>query len=221
MSLPAFVFDAYGTLFDVNAAIARHRAEVGAEADRLAELWRGKQLEYTWTLTLAGEYVPFWTLTQRALDFALQRIASVDRSVRSKLLDAYFELGAYPDAATALRELKRRGHATAILSNGSPEMLEAAIGAAGLRPELDLVLSVDSIRLYKPRREVYAMVPNAMNASAHDVVFVSSNRWDVMGAALFGFRPVWINRSGMPDEYPDGRPEKVVTSLADLLTLAV
>jgi 2-haloacid dehalogenase len=221
MPLPAFVFDAYGTLFDVNAAIARHRAEVGVDADRLAELWRSKQLEYTWTLTLAGEYVPFWSLTERALDFALQRVPSVDRSVKSKLLEAYFELGAYPDAATALQAIKRRGHATAVLSNGSPEMLDAAVRAAHLRPELDFVLSVDSIRLYKPRREVYALVPNTMHVSADDVVFVSSNRWDVMGAALFGFRPVWINRSRMPDEYPDGRPEKVVTSLADLLALTV
>src|SRR3954468_18254296 len=119
----AFVFDAYGTLFDVHSAIGRHRAAAGPDAERFSEIWRTKQLEYTWTLTLAGRYVDFWTLTERALDFAFARFPSVDKALKAKLLDPYLELDAFPDARAALRDLKARGEATAILSNGTPKML--------------------------------------------------------------------------------------------------
>jgi 2-haloacid dehalogenase len=213
------VFDAYGTLFDVHAAIARHRDEVGPDADRLSELWRAKQLEYSWTLTLAGRYLDFWSLTQQALDQAFARVPSADRRLRAKLLEAYQQLDAFPDARATLQELKRRGHRTAILSNGSPHMLEAAVAAADLGTDLDCVLSVDSIRMYKPRREVYALVPAAMQVDPGNVVFVSSNRWDVMGAASFGFRAAWINRADLPDEYADQPPALVLRDLAALLTI--
>jgi 2-haloacid dehalogenase len=219
MPSPAFVFDAYGTLFDVHAAIARHRDEMGPDADRLSELWRSKQLEYSWTLTLAGRYLDFWSLTQQALDYAFARVPSADRRLRAKLLEAYQALDAFPDARATLQELKRRGHRTAILSNGSPDMLAAAVAAAGLGADLDCVLSVDSIRMYKPRREVYALVPPAMQVEPGNVVFVSSNRWDVMGAASFGFRPAWINRAGLPDEYADWPPALVLRDLTALLTI--
>jgi 2-haloacid dehalogenase len=212
----AFVFDAYGTLFDVHSAIAKHRTAAGPEADRLSEIWRGKQLEYTWTLTLAGQYVDFWTLTEWALDFALARVPSVDKQLKAKLLDAYFVLDSYADARAALGALKTRGERTAILSNGSPRMLAAAVEAGGLTDHLDAVLSVDAIRIYKPRPEVYAMVTDTFPIAAKDVVFVSSNRWDVMGAVSFGFGAVWVNRGGMPDEYPDKRPLRVVAGLAEL-----
>ena len=132
VAAPVFVFDAYGTLFDVHAAIARHREAAGRDADRLSDMWRTKQLEYTWTLTLAGRYLDFWTLTERALDYALARTPSVDRALRPKLLEAYLALDAFPDARTCLHELKRRTLRTAILSNGSPAMLNAAVEAAGL-----------------------------------------------------------------------------------------
>jgi 2-haloacid dehalogenase len=219
MPSPAFVFDAYGTLFDVHAAIARHRDEVGPDADRLSELWRAKQLEYSWTLTLAGRYLDFWSLTQQALDQAFARVPSADRRLRAKLLEAYQQLDAFPDARATLQELKRRGHRTAILSNGSPHMLEAAVAAADLGTDLDCVLSVDGIRMYKPRREVYALVPAAMQVDPGNVVFVSSNRWDVMGAASFGFRAAWINRADLPDEYADRPPALVLRDLAALLTI--
>src|SRR6186713_1993889 len=174
MARKIFVFDAYGTLFDVHAAIARRRAAAGPDADRFSELWRQKQLEYTWTLTLAGHYLDFWILTERALDFAFARIPSVDRALKPKLLDAYFELGAFPDASAVLKKLKGAGHATAILSNGSPKMLAAAVKAAGLDSALDAVLSVDAIRMYKPRREVYALVTDRFSVVPAEVVFVSS-----------------------------------------------
>src|SRR5262245_33206192 len=208
----AFVFDAYGTLLDVHAAIARHRAAAGPDADRFSEIWRSKQLEYTWTLTLAGRYLDFWTLTQHALDFAFARFPSVDRALRPELLDAYWTLDAFADARGALRGLKARGLSTAILSNGSPKMLSAALDAAGIGDDLDAVLSVDAIRRYKPRPEVYALVTERFGISPADVVFVSSNRWDVMGAASFGFRTAWINRANVPQEY-EPAPDAVLSDL--------
>src|SRR6185436_11829716 len=201
-----YVFDAYGTLFDVHAAIGRHRAAVGPDADRFSDAWRAKQLEYTWTHTLAGRYVDFWTLTERALDHCFARFASVDRALKSKLLDAYMSLGAFADARAVLRDLKRAGHTTAILSNGTPAMLAAAVRAADMAGELDAVLSVDAIRIYKPRPEVYALVTDHFKLSRREIVFVSSNRWDVMGAANVGFRTAWINRADMPDEYSECAP---------------
>jgi 2-haloacid dehalogenase len=212
----AFVFDAYGTLFDVHAAIGRHRAAAGPDADRFSEVWRGKQLEYTWTLTLAGSYLDFWTLTERALDYAFARFPSVDTALKPKLLEAYLTLDAFPDARTILRDLKARGETTAILSNGTPGMLAAAVAAA--RIELDAVLSVDAIRVYKPRAEVYALVTRHFKLAPADIVFVSSNRWDVMGAAAFGFRTAWINRAKMPEEYGQA-PAAVLADLGGLLTL--
>ena len=206
-----YVFDAYGTLFDVHAAIARHRDAAGPDADRFSDLWRTKQLEYTWTHTLAGRYRDFWALTQAALDFCFDRVPSVDRALRSKLLDSYMNLDAFPDARAVLRALKARGEQTAILSNGSPAMLEAAVTTAGLKDDLDAVLSVDRLRIYKPRPEVYALVTEAFSVAPAAVVFVSSNRWDVMGAAAFGFRTAWINRAKMPDEYA-GTPAPVMLS---------
>jgi 2-haloacid dehalogenase len=209
-----YVFDAYGTLFDVHAAIARYRDRCGPDGERMSEIWRTKQLEYSWTLTLSGQYVDFWELTQRALDFALARTPSVDRSLRERLLDAYFKLDAFPDARTALRRLKQSGHRTAILSNGSPAMLTAAVQAAGIGGDLDAVLSVDSLRIYKPRPEVYALVTDHFKCAPVDITFVSSNRWDVMGAASFGFRTAWINRGKAPEEY--GTADTILSDLSAL-----
>jgi 2-haloacid dehalogenase len=217
---PIFVFDAYGTLFDVHAAIGRHRDAAGPDADRFSALWRTKQLEYTWTLTLAGQYVSFWTLTERALDFAFASIPSVDRALRGALLDAYFTLDAFPDARAMLQDLKTRGHPTAILSNGTPTMLTAAVEGANLGALLHSVLSVDTLRIYKPRPEVYALVTERFACGPGDVMFVSSNRWDVMGAAAFGFRTVWVNRFGLPDEYLDPAGGAMVRDLTGLAALA-
>ena len=214
-----YVFDAYGTLFDFNAAVARHRAAAGPDADRFAEVWRIKQIEYTWTHTLAGRYVEFWTLTQRALDYCFERFPSVDRALRSALLDAYLKLDAYPDALKVLQELRARGDATAILTNGSPAMVTSAVEAAGLKGALDAVLSVDTVKMFKPRPEVYALVTAHFACKPADVVFVSSNRWDAMGATAFGFRTIWVNRANAPDEYPDFPSVAVTDSLTGILAV--
>jgi 2-haloacid dehalogenase len=215
-----YVFDAYGTLFDVHAALARHRAAAGPDADRFSELWRTKQLEYSWTLTLSGRYVDFWTLTERALDYAFGRFPSVDRALRPKLLDAYRELDAFPDARATVAKLKASGVKVAILSNGSPPMLDAAVNASGMAGSFDALFSVESVRVYKPRPEVYALVTDGFAIKPHDVVFVSSNRWDVAGAAAFGFRPFWVNRARMPDEYADMPPLRVIADLSALASIA-
>src|SRR4051812_34144393 len=220
MPIRVYVFDAYGTLFDVHAAIARYRDAAGPEADRFSEIWRTKQLEYAWMLSAAGHYVDFWTLTERALDHAFARCPTVNRALRANLLDAYFALDAFPDAREALRALKASDAKTAILSNGSPRMLEGAVTAAGIGTDLDAVLSVDAIRIYKPQPAVYAMVTDAFAIAPADVGFVSSNRWDVMGATAFGFRCVWVNRANLPNEYPEFAPVRIVRDLASLATIA-
>lgn len=214
-----FVFDAYGTLFDVHAAIARHRDEAGPDADRMSDIWRTKQLEYTWTLTLAGHYADFWTLTERALDFSLARVPSAPKALKPKLLDAYFKLDAFPDARAALRALKAKGHKTGILSNGSPDMLKGAVDNAGLDGDLDAVLSVDVLKMFKPRPEVYGLVTDRFKCAPDDVTFVSSNRWDVMAAVSVGFSGLWVNRGKMPDEYLDFAPERTLGDLSGLAAL--
>lgn len=213
-----FVFDAYGTLFDFHAAVARQHAAAGPDATAFSELWRLKQIEYTWTHTLAGRYVEFWTLTQRALDYCFARFPSVDRKLRAALLDAYFKLDAYADAKTVLAALKARGERTAILTNGSPQMVSAAVEAAGLKDLLDAVLSVDTVKMFKPRPEVYALVTKEFSCKPAEVAFVSSNRWDAFGATAFGFRTVWVNRAKAPDEYPDLPPAAMVSDLTGLLS---
>ena len=215
-----FVFDAYGTLFNVHAAIARFRAEAGPEADRMSETWRAKQLEYSWTLTLSGHYADFWTLTERALDYALTRFPSVDKALRPQLLEAYFKLDAFPDARAALRALKAKGHKTGILSNGSPNMLKGAVDAANVGGDLDAVLSVDALKMFKPRPEVYGLVTDHFKCKPADVTFVSSNRWDVMASVSVGFRGLWVNRGKIPDEYFDFPPRQELVDLNELLGLA-
>ena len=215
-----FVFDAYGTLFDVHAALRRFSDRAGPDADRMSEIWRVKQLEYSWTLTMAGHYAPFWTLTERALDFALARVPSVDKALKPQLMQAYFNLEAFTDARAALRTLKSKGHKTGILSNGSPDMLDGAVDGANVRGDLDAVLSVDVLKMFKPRPEVYALVTERFNCKPGDVTFVSSNRWDVMAAVSVGFHAQWINRAKNPDEYPDFPPERVLSDLTALADAA-
>src|SRR4029077_16391760 len=210
---PIFIFDAYGTLFDVHAAIARHKAQAGPDADRVSAIWRTKQMEYSWTPTLAGHYTDFWILTQRALDYALASVPSVDKSLKPTLLDAYFKLDAFPDARMALKALKAKGCKSGILSNRSPAMLKGAVEAAAIGADLDAVLSVDTLKMFKPRPEVYRLLTDHFTCRPAGVTLVSSNRWDVMAGVSVGFRGVWINRASMPDEYADFPPARTLSDL--------
>lgn len=216
MTLPLYVFDAYGTLFDVHSAAARHRDLIGPQAERLSELWRTKQLEYAWTRTLMVAYRDFDALTAEALDFAAARCGGISSEARKILLDAYEILDAFPDAAPALRSLRERGAKTVILSNGTPRALARAVASSGLGDLLDESLSADSLGRYKTAPEVYQMVGARYGVARDQVSFQSSNRWDVAGAARFGFRAIWINRTGAPDEYADLAPARVLSSLAEL-----
>lgn len=210
-------FDAYGTLFDVHAAVRRHAETVGPEADRVSALWRAKQLEYSWVHALSERRSDFRTLTARALDFALAATPGANASARDALLDAYMTLDAYPDVADTLAALRERGAVTGILSNGSRDMLDAAVSHAKLDGLLDHVLSVDAVGTFKTRGETYRMVCGAAACAPGDVTFFSSNRWDVAGATWFGFRCIWVNRANLPDEYADATPVRVVRDLREAL----
>ncbi|GAA0593527.1 haloacid dehalogenase type II [Craurococcus roseus] len=197
----AAVFDAYGTLLDVHAAVGRHAARLGDKAQPLSALWRSKQLEATWILSACGAYEDFWAITDRALGHAMRVHGVSDAALRADLLSAYRELDAYPDAAPTLQALRAAGLGTAILSNGTPEMLASAVAAGGLGPLLDDVLSVHPLRRYKPDARVYALATERFACQPHEIAFVSSNAWDAYGAARFGFRVFWANRAGGPLEY--------------------
>lgn len=214
-----FMFDAYGTLFDVHSAVAQAGAPLGANRDPVSQLWRAKQLEYTWTFTLMGQSasVDFSVLTARALDFALAKYSVSDPVLRQALLDAYLTLDAYPDVAPALTDIKAAGNSTAIFTNGTRGMVDAAIAASGIGGLLDHVITVEAMQRFKPEPAVYEHARNSVGSpQPHEIVFVSSNRWDVAGAASVGFTPVWVNRTGQPAEYPGFDPVVVVPDLTGI-----
>ncbi|MBH0237088.1 haloacid dehalogenase type II [Methylobrevis albus] len=219
MRFSVYVFDAYGTLFDVHSAVRRHAAALGPDAQRLSEIWRAKQLEYSWVRTLGRRYRSFWLLTEDALDWAFTAVPTADRGLRADLLDAYAKLDCYPEVPALLTELRDMGVKIAILSNGSPKMLDKAVSAAGLDGLFDEVLSVDAIHVYKPDPQVYDIVTNRFRVFPSNVSFQSSNRWDIAGASEFGFRSVWINRIGAADEYAEMKPAAVLPSLTGLTAL--
>ena len=216
MPMSVYVFDAYGTLFDVHAAVRHYADEIGPDGAKLSAIWREKQLEYSWVRALSGRYRDFWALTEDALNTAFALVPSVDRSYRDDLLSAYRRLDCYPEVPLVLRELKDAGAKLAILSNGSPAMLEGAVDAAGIGDLLDEVLSADPLKTFKANPEVYEMATSHFRVFPDAVSFQSSNRWDVAGATAFGMRTVWINRAGMPEEYPDLAPHAVLQSLEGL-----
>ncbi len=215
----ACVFDAYGTIFDFATAAARcpDIPEEGRAA--LTALWRDKQLQYTWLRTLQDRYVDFWQVTGDALDFALDSLAMRKPGLHGKLMELYRTLGAFPEVIDVLRALRQSGYATAILSNGSPTMLEAAVAGAGLGGLFDAVLSVDAVGVFKthPRAYQYALDQLAVPASA--VCFQSSNGWDAYAASDFGMRVVWCNRYGQQPERLPGSPDHVIRTLAELPAL--
>ena len=212
----ACVFDAYGTLFDFNSATERCRDALGDSTDRLSEIWRQKQLQYTWLRSLMDAHADFWQVTGEALDFAMAATGTADAGLRRRLLDLYRELDPYPEVGDVLRRLKRAGLKTMILSNGTPDMLAAAVDGAGLGALIDDVLSVEAVGVYKPDRRVYQLAVDRAVAPAQAISFQSANSWDAVGAAAFGFRAVWVNRAGQPRETLPAQPDAELTTLADL-----
>ncbi|MFW8594261.1 haloacid dehalogenase type II [Cribrihabitans neustonicus] len=226
MPITTCIFDAYGTLFDVAAAARQAAAEpqYAASLERwqaLAQHWRLKQLQYTWLRAITGAHADFWQVTQEGLDWALEAEGlDGDAALRQRLLDLYWQLEAYPEVPQMLRALKQAGLNTAILSNGSPAMLDGAVQSAGIGDLLDAVLSVESVGIFKPDSRVYDLVGQHFGCAAGEVLFVSSNGWDAAGATGYGFTTAWVNRAGEPVDRLPWRPAHVLEDLTAIPDLA-
>jgi 2-haloacid dehalogenase len=215
-NIDACVFDAYGTLFDFNSAAQRCRDVLGDKADDLSAVWRTKQLQYTWLRALMGEHAPFWQVTGEALDFAMDSLDIDDQALRDRLMDLYLHIDAFPEVVATLKVLKEAGLKTAILSNGSPEMLAAAVENTGTGPYLDAVLSVEDVGIFKPHPSVYQLACDRLGVDAANISFQSSNSWDAVGAANFGMRVVWINRYGQGRERLGAQPDVELSRMDEL-----
>ena len=215
----AVVFDAYGTLFDVASAAQRHASRVGADWPKLAELWRQKQLQYTWLRSLMGQHADFWHVTGEALDFTLAALGRDDPALRAALMEQYLALDAYPDVKPALQTLRGAGKKVATLSNGSPTMLIAALNSAGIAQLMERPLSVEDVGVYKPAPAVYKLAVDRLGVPAARICFVSANGWDAWAGAAYGFRAVWINRTQAPPERLPGTPAAIVHGVGDVPAL--
>ena len=222
MSFPAFagvkacVFDAYGTLFDVHSAVAHAGDTLGEKAGPVSDLWRQKQLEYTWLRSLMGCHVDFWQVTSDGLEFAMAAHGVADSALHDRLMDLYLRLDAYPEVPETLARLSSAGYATAILSNGSPKMLAAAVESAGLSASLDAALSVEEVGIFKPDPRVYQLAVDRLEVAPAEVCFLSSNGWDAAAAAHFGFRVAWINRFDKQQERIPADPHIIIRRLDEL-----
>lgn len=222
MTITTCIFDAYGTLFDVAAAAREAAAEPGRERfakhwPKVAEHWRLKQLQYTWLRAITGAHTDFWEVTQNGLDWALEANGlDGDADLRERLLQLYWELTAYPEVPAMLATLKAQGMNTAILSNGSPDMLNGAVDSAGIGDVLDDVLSVEDVGIFKPADQVYELVTKRFNCARDEVLFVSSNGWDAAGATGYGFTTAWVNRAGEPVDRLPWVPKTILTDLTSI-----
>lgn len=214
--IEACVFDAYGTLFDVNSAARTAQDWLGEKWQPLAEMWRAKQLQYTWLRGLAGHHADFWQVTGDALDFALSTLQLEDSALRARLLNLYMVLSAYPEVPDTLKRLKAAGMKLAILSNGTPAMLAAAAANAGIVDLLNAMLSVEEVKVYKPHPAVYGLACERLNVVAARICFLSSNAWDAYSAKAFGFRVIWCNRFGQAAERIPETPDAQIATLAEL-----
>ncbi len=217
--IEACVFDAYGTLFDFNTAAAGARDELGDDWQRLSDLWRLKQLQYTWLRGLAQHHADFRQVTGDALDFALATLKIERPGLRDRLMDLYLRLGTYPEVPAMLRELKGRGMKLAILSNGTPPMLAAVVKNSGLDGVFDAVLSVEEVGVFKPHPSVYRLAAERLQIAPARICFLSSNGWDAFSAKAFGFQVIWCNRFGQAAERIPATPDGEITDLSALPTI--
>lgn len=212
----ACVFDAYGTIFDYASAAAGCRDELGDRYEQLTSVWRERQLQYTWLRAIQSAHVDFWQVTGDALDFALETLGIDDPPLRERLMHLYLTLPAFPEVSGVLRRLRSAGIRTAILSNGTPTMLRAAVGGVALDTMFDAVLSVEEVGVYKPHAKVYQLAVDRLGVPPAEISYQSSNAWDAYAASAFGMRVVWCNRYGQRAERLPGRPDVEVRSLTDL-----
>ncbi|MCX7164888.1 MAG: haloacid dehalogenase type II [Rhodocyclales bacterium] len=215
----ACVFDAYGTLFDFNSAASAARDELGDDWQRLSDLWRLKQLQYTWLRGLAQHHADFWQVTGDALDFALATLKIERPGLRKRLMDLYLQLSTYPEVPAMLRELKTRGIKLAILSNGTPGMLATVVRNSGLEGVFDDVFSVEEVGVYKPHPSVYGLAADRLKTAPSRICFLSSNGWDAHSAKAFGFRVIWCNRFGQAPERIPATPDGEIADLSALPAL--
>ena len=210
------IFDAYGTLFDVNAACRELSLDVGDKWQDLANLWRLRQVEYTWLRNSMNEYIDFWEITSGALDYAMEVLDIHDKKLREQLLELYLKLEAYPEVKEILQKLKDKNFRTGILSNGSTQMLDSAVKNANIEDLLDVVISVEECKIYKPSSEVYNLVEKKTDIKKDNVTFFSSNAWDMHAAANYGFKTIWVNRfDGVLERLP-GKPSAIVKTLNNI-----
>lgn len=214
--IEACVFDAYGTLFDVSSVARGAQAELGEQWQPLSDLWRSKQLQYTWLRGLNGQYADFWQVTGDALDFAMSTLRLEDRNLRERLMSLYLELSTYPEVPGALRRLKDGGMRLAVLSNGSPGMLASAASNAGIADLFDAILSADEVKVYKPHPSVYRMAPERLGVAAKNICYLSSNGWDAYSAKAFGFQVLWCNRFNHAPENIPATPNAEIRDLSCL-----
>lgn len=215
----AVLFDAYGTLFDVYSVGLLAEQLFPGHGERLALIWRDKQIEYTRLLSMSGRYQPFWALTRAGLRFAAQRLGlAMDTAAEDRLMNQYRHLSAFPENRDVLIELKRRGIPAGILSNGDPEMLGVAVKSAGFAELLTHVLSVHGVQRYKTDPAAYALGPAAFGVPAKEILFVSSNGWDALGATWYGYTTLWVNRGGLPLDPLGTEPTRTGSSLRDVLS---
>jgi len=219
MHIAAAVFDAYGTLFDVHSAVGKNKERLGDIAERVSLLWRTKQLEYTWLRSLMHRHADFWQVTGEALDYALDSFGIADAELRRNLMDSYLRLSCYPEIPETLQALKKRSIKTAVLSNGSPRMLTAAVESCQLGNLLDAVLSVEAVGVYKPDPRVYQLAVDRLNVPAEKIIFVTANAWDAAGAKCFGMMVAWINRFGQRPERLPCEADAEIASLDGLPAL--
>jgi 2-haloacid dehalogenase len=214
--IQACVFDAYGTLLDFNSAAAQAGDALGARAAALSELWRAKQLQYTWLRALMNTHAPFWQVTGEALDVALETLGINDAMLRDRLMQLYLQLAPFADVPDTLRALRKAGMQTAILTNGSPEMIEAGCRHAGIHEWLDAILSVEEVGVFKPHPRVYQLAVERLGVPRERIAFVSSNGWDAAGAAQFGLRVIWCNRYRQRRERLPAAADVEIATLAQL-----
>jgi 2-haloacid dehalogenase len=218
--IQAVVFDAYGTLFDVQSPVMKLASEIGDKAVSLGALWRQKQLEYTWLRSLMGTHADFWVVTRDALDFALAELEISESGFADELMTLYLKLDVFPDVVETLAALRQKGKRLGILSNGSPSMLDSIVRHGGLEKTFEHVLSIEEIGIYKPSRRVYRLAMQKFHIQdAPSICFVSANTWDAQAAAQFGFQVVRIARTPKRDDRLPGRPARMITGLGELAGL--
>jgi len=216
-NIEACVFDAYGTLFDVHSAVGGLSDAVGPRYAELSLLWRTKQLEYTWLRSLMRAHCDFWQVTSDALQYAMDATQVSDSALHEKLMQAYLKLDAFPEVHGVLSLLKKADIQTAVLTNGSPMMIEAGGNSAGLSKLVTHQLSVESVGIFKPDPRVYQLASDTLGIAPENISFQSSNAWDAAGAAHFGFQVAWVNRYSQPEERLPGTPGAVISDLDGLL----